>query len=190
MAEEQNIMQNTKEAQKTVIAFIAGLLIGGLLVWIFAEPAADTADTPDDSDTGAVEEMLDDTEDTDETADEEADTTDENTDDEDTMETGEGSVSVSDQPAGSTVTIESAVFPTDEGWIGVRDYRNDQMGSILGVARYSRSQGLIPESIRLLRATTAGEEYAIVFYTESGDREFNLAEDVQVEGVFETFRAE
>lgn len=184
-------MLNTKEAQKTVIAFVAGLLIGGLLVWIFSEPAAPAANGDDDTDRGAVEEMMDDTEDADDADD--VDRTATETDDiadADDMQTGDGSIRVADQDAGSTVTLSSAVFPTDEGWIGVRDYDDGEVGNILGVVRYSKTQGLVPESIRLLRPTLADEEYAVVFFTDNGDRRFTASTDTQIDGAIETFRAE
>lgn len=181
---------NTTEAQKTVIAFIAGLLIGGLLVWIFGgtpDDSNNTRDTLRDSDVEEVEVM-------DEGADEDtADTTsaEATSSREDvSAETGEGSLEVEDQVASTRVAIESAVFPTDEGWIAVRDYTNGQLGSILGATRYSREQGLIPESVGLLRSTVAGNEYAVVFYRENGDREFSVANDVMVSGIMTTFTAE
>ena len=56
--------------------------------------------------------------------------------------------------------------------------------------RFSEKQGLVPTEIILQRATQPGMDYAVVFYTEDGDRTFNLASDVQIEGVFATFTAE
>lgn len=191
--------QNSKEAQKTVIAFIAGLLIGGLLVWIFGGTPSDDVEMNDDNDADIAADVddvdaLDETETelADNSNDNETDTTDTTTDTTTSseMQTGDGSVSVADQSAGSSVAINSAVFPTDEGWIGVRDYVNGQMGSILGVARYSKEQGLIPDEITLLRPTQAGTEYAVVFFSEDGDRDFSLAGDAQIGGVYDTFRAQ
>ena len=106
------------------------------------------------------------------------------------LTTGDGDVEVNNQSAGMTVTLESAVFPSDEGWIAVRSYPNGQLGSILGAARYSKEQGLVPEEISLLAPTIAGRDYAVVFFTEDGDRVFNLATDVQIEGAISTFSAE
>ena len=188
---EDTQTQSNKDAQKTVIAFIAGLLIGGLLVWIFGGTGApdETQDMTDS--TSEVSDMTDesDSSDANDTSDM-SDTEDESSSTASSqMQTGEGSITVSDQSAGSSVTVDSVVFPTDEGWIGVRDYTNDQMGSILGAARYSKEQGLIPSSVNLLRATEAGNTYAVVFYTEDGDREFNLASDVQIDGIYTTFTA-
>lgn len=181
--------QSTNEAQKTVIAFIAGLIIGGLLAFIFGGTTAETPAVDDEMDTVAeVDE--DDEEDSDLPAasdggDITSDTTPANT-----IQTGDGSVRVSDQDAGATVAISNATFPTDEGWIGVREYADGEVGSILGVARYSKDQGLLPTQVRLLRSTTAGNEYAIVFFTENGDRSFNAATDTQIGDEVEIFTAE
>ena len=77
-----------------------------------------------------------------------------------------------------------------EGWIGVRDYQAGQLGGLLGVSRFSEAQGLVPSGVALQRATVAGKEYAVVVYTESGDRQFNLADDKQIDSVFATFTAQ
>jgi hypothetical protein len=105
------------------------------------------------------------------------------------MQVGEGKVEVKEQAASKTVAIDSATFPTDEGWVGVRDYSDGKVGYILGVARYSKAQGLIPAEVTLQRSTIAGKEYAIVFFKESGDRKFNAAVDTQLEGTVATFKA-
>ncbi len=89
-----------------------------------------------------------------------------------------------------SVTLDGATFPTEEGWVAVRTYPNGQLGSILGAARYSKVQGLIPSEVTLLAPTTAGRDYAVVFFSEDGDYKFNLAHDAQVGGVFGTFTAE
>lgn len=179
---------NTKEAQKTVIAFIAGLLIGGLLVWVFSEPSPDAAPENENDTVSEVDDMDDD-----EADDIDTETGDDAADDDNQapeMQTGDGSIDVRDQAAGSTVSIDGAVFPEDEGWIAVRDYANGEVGRVLGATRFSRSQGLMPESVRLLRPTVAGNEYAVVFFTESGDRSFNMATDTQIEGVMTVFEAQ
>lgn len=184
-----------QEGQKTIVSFIAGLLIGGLLVWVFGG-TNDTTTAPEgevvDETTEGVDETTDEANDRDE--DETSagsDSTDEETESQTpTMQTGEGALEVSNQPAGSSVAIEGATFPNDNGWIAVRSYENEQLGNILGAARFSREQGLVPESVPLLVPTVAGRTYAVVFFTEDGDREFNLATDTQVEGVWETFTAQ
>ncbi|MFT5037157.1 MAG: hypothetical protein ACI9VM_000734 [Candidatus Azotimanducaceae bacterium] len=179
--------QEKQESQKTVVAFIAGLLIGGLLVWVFGG-------TPEGA---PVEEVVVDA------------VTSEQGDDETIvvevddstpvvavptpvaeLPVGNGAVSVADQDAGMSVSLGGATFPADEGWIGVREYVNEQLAGLLGVVRYSKEQGLVPELIVLQRGTESGDSYAVVFYSESGDRIFNLAEDVQVGGVMDTFLAQ
>lgn len=184
--------QEKQEGQKTVVAFIAGLLIGGLLVWVFSSPAP-------------AEEMEDATGDTNTeqpaTADRNNNTNvDTSSDDEvvsvPTLPTGDGAIAVDSQTAGSVVTLASAEFPTAEGWVAVRDYDGENVGGILGAARYSQSQGLIPQEVELLRATEAGMEYAVVFFTEdgaintSGGLFFDPAGDKQIDGVMTTFKAE
>lgn len=181
--------QEKKENQKTIVAFAAGLLIGGLLVWVFGG-SAKTDKPTEDQNASTTEQTVTVTPSKDETT---------KTDDKTTeapkaevkpvLNTGEGKVEVVDQKAGSSVDLKSATFPSDEGWIGVRDYVNGQPAGLLGVARFSKVQGLVPEAVTLQRATVAGKTYAVVFYSESGDRVFSLANDVQVPGVFATFTA-
>jgi len=178
--------QEKQENQKTIVAFAAGLLIGGLLVWVFAGGTPSTEKKTDDESATTTEEVDGDVEG-------EATSTDnEDADEEDAaqvMQRGDGAVTISDQAAGTKVALESATFPTDEGWIGVRDYVDGQIGGILGVARFSKEQGLIPQEITLQRSTKAGNTYAIVFFGENGDRVFNTANDKQAEGVVSTFTA-
>ena len=191
-----DMTEEKQEGQKTIVAFIAGLLIGGLLVWVFSDtpeaqaPENGTGDTVEETENGeetgnGTNENGGDSGDANG-----GDNTTENGDETPTMSVGDGAVDVSDQEAGRFINLDSVTFPTDEGWIGVRSYANGQLGSLLGVVRYSKEQGLIPETIELQVPTTAGREYAVVFYTESGDREFSLAEDVQIDEVFATFTAQ
>lgn len=180
--------EEKQESQKTVVAFVAGLLIGGLLVWVFGG----TPETTPEQKTEVTDES---SEVTDESDSEDSTVA---SDEEETptevieiaeLPVGNAAVEIKDQAAGTSVSLEGATFPSDEGWIGVRDYVDGQLTGLLGVVRYSKEQGLVPETIILQRATEAGKTYAVVFYSESGDRKFNLAEDVQVGGVIETFTA-
>lgn len=182
-AEEQQ-----QDGQKTLVAFIVGLLIGGMLVWVFSGPEA-TAPTTDEEVTEEVSSETNSNESTDSgvvTNDKEdaSETT------KATLQVGKGSVVVEDQKASDTIVLQSATYPISEGWIGVREYNNDQLGYILGVVRFSESQGLVPSEITLQRSTTAGNRYAVVIYTEDGDRVFNLANDVQIDQIFDTFTAQ
>jgi hypothetical protein len=173
-----------QEGQKTIVSFIVGLLIGGLLVWAFSGPSVEAPKTEKaDEDKEEVEkEKI------------EVTTTTESAEVEDvapvaTLPVGEGDVEVADQPAGEAVVLASATFPVSEGWIGVRDYQSGQLGGLLGVVRFSEAQGLVPNSVVLQRATVAGKEYAVVVFTESGDLKFSIADDVQLDSVFATFTA-
>lgn len=186
-----------QDGQKTLVAFIVGLLIGGMLVWAFSGP--DAATPVDDEDPNpATEEAGDEGEaSTDESADDEesdtsADTNNNNTESAPAAElsVGEGDISVSNQPAGRTVQLDNATYPVSEGWIGVRDYNNDELGYIKGVVRFSESQGLVPEEIILQQPTIPGREYAVVIFTEDGDFDFSLAGDVQIDQIFDTFTAQ
>jgi hypothetical protein len=173
--------QLKEESQKTVVSFVVGLLVGGLLVWAFT---GDGHEAPKKQADDEKSEMKND----DKTATQEAVGTDKD-DTTTSVPVGEGAVSVAGDKAGMTVSIADVTFPVKEGWVGVRNLNDGKLGMILGVARFSAEQGLNPKQIELLTPTVAGREYAIVFYSESGDRKFNLAEDVQLEGEFATFTA-
>ncbi|MEZ4200132.1 MAG: hypothetical protein R3B69_00810 [Candidatus Paceibacterota bacterium] len=175
-----------QESQKTIVAFVAGLLVGGLLVWVFSadnHKQSEMSDEMNDSTSTMV----------DESADSQADTDDMDTSDTTNStresQSGDASIEVRDQAAGNVVAIEGAVYPNDEGWMGVKDYNDGQLSGLLGVARFSKEQGLTPTEVELLRATEAGKQYAIVYFTENGDREFSLATDVQIDDVVAVFTA-
>jgi hypothetical protein len=192
MAEETQ-----QDGQKTLVAFIVGLLIGGMLVWAFSGPSADAPASMSPAD-----EASEDVTGTNNDSDAESETSDVTDSMGDkggsaevvtpapTLEVGDGAIRVSDQPASRSVAIDSAVYPVSEGWVGVREYNNEQLGYILGVVRFSESQGLVPTEIVLQRSTTPGNTYAVVVYTEDGDFDFSLAGDVQIDKVFDTFKAE
>ncbi len=197
MAEET---QTQQDGQKTLVAFVVGLLIGGMLVWAFSGPTADapaenTDNGSDSSETATSSDEESETNDDSATNEESTDESeDANASSESTNDTqlpvGDGSVTIQDQPASSAVAIESATYPVSEGWIGVREYNDGQLGTILGVVRFSESQELLPEQIVLQRPTVAGQEYAVVIFTEDGDFDFNLAGDVQIDEIFDTFTAQ
>lgn len=182
-----NVMTDTQkeEGKKTVVSFIVGLLIGGLLVWAFSGNPTE-APTPDTNETATT------------TVEEEAAAEPTAASEEETeantatpsMTVGEGAVMVNDQTASTRIVLDSVTFPIAEGWVGVRDYTNETLGPILGVVRFSESQGLVPQAIQLQYATRPGREYAVVFFSEDGDRQFNLATDVQIDRVFATFSAQ
>lgn len=181
--------EETQDGQKTIVAFVVGLLIGGMLVWAFSGPTADapTSQT-DNEETEQVENEENSETDAVSGADENGSET--SNEEAPVLQVGEGKVTVQDQKAATSVKLSSATYPVSEGWIGVREYNNDQLGYILGVVRFSESQGLIPSEITLQRSTTAGNRYAIVIFTEDGDFNFSLANDVQIDTIFDTFVAQ
>ena len=176
--------QEKQESQKTIVAFAAGLLIGGLLVWIFGgapkqEEMKDTTATTTPTTEGTNVEPSTDSKNT--PTKEEVTTAPKAV-----LITGEGKVEIGDIKAGNVVTLSSATFPTDEGWIVVRDSNNGQISGVLGAARYSKEQGLVPKEVSLVRPTVTGKTYAIVFYSESGDRKFTQTDDKQIDKVAPT----
>lgn len=176
--------EETQDGQKTLVAFVVGLLIGGMLVWAFSGPSASAPDsevqteeseeinTSDNhsSDTNEVEVI-------------------EEVEEVSALEVGDGKIVVADQDASNSISLESAIYPISEGWIGVREYDNEKLGFILGVVRFSESHGLVPSSIALQRSTIPGRDYAVVIFTEDGDYDFSLAGDVQIDTIFDTFTA-
>jgi hypothetical protein len=177
-----------QEGQKTVVAFITGLLIGGLLVWVFSstpETEAPSSANTDDTEEVKLGDMprtvttttVSDSDSSPEPA-------------EPAMPTGEGSIEVDDQEAGNSVMLGALEYPTSDGWVAVRELVDGMPGNILGAARYSTDQGLLPTEVNLQRATESGKSYLVVFYTEDGDRDFNLRNDRQIEGPAATFMAE
>ncbi len=184
MADEQQ-----QDGQKTLVAFVVGLLIGGMLVWAFSGPSNNSSTNKIDNEKNKEVKVDENKKDENKS---------EGANDQDTgvsgtqakLQVGEGKVTVEDQKSSKTVALAGATYPVSEGWIGVREYNNEKLGYILGVARFSESQGLIPSEITLLRPTTAGNNYAIVIYKEDGDFDFSLAGDVQIDTVFDTFVAQ
>jgi hypothetical protein len=180
MAEEKQ----QQEGQKTIVAFVVGLLIGGMLVWAFSgspsEAPKDDHDDHEETSTETTNQESNTTDGTSATTEAEAPK----------LSVGDGKIVVNDQPASSAIKLESATYPVGEGWVGVREFNNEQLGYILGVVRFSESQGLVPSEITLQRSTTAGRQYAVVVYTENGDFDFNLANDVQIDTVYSTFTAQ
>ncbi len=182
-----------QEGQKTVVAFIAGLLIGGLLVWVFS--SSEPAVAPYNEAGETTSEAAETTGATTNTRGETNTNTDSPVAEIEIAElpVGDGAIAVSDQAAGSLVKVDSASFPLTDGWIAIRDYNDGAVGGILGAARFSQSQGLVPTEVELLRATEAGMTYAAVFFTEdgsvngSGSLYFDPANDQQIEGVVSEF---
>jgi len=182
MAEEKQ-----QDGQKTIVAFVVGLLIGGMLVWAFSGPSTEAPTMTQDEEEAEQTDVQ-----SSDVISKNNGTTEESTAvvEAPVLEVGDGDIVVNNQPASNSIVLASATYPVSEGWIGVREFNNEQLGYILGVVRFSESQGLVPTEIVLQRATTPGADYAIVVYTEDGDFDFNLANDVQIDTIFDTFTAE
>ncbi len=86
-----------------------------------------------------------------------------------------GAVSVANQPAGSSVTIESVTVPPPGVWIAVREVHGNDLGNVLGAVRVTGPQSNV--SIPLLRATQSGSSYAVELYRDSGNDVFDLVSD-------------
>ncbi len=170
-----------QESQKTVVAFITGLLIGGLLVWVFSSTPEAKQETEMNGEKVTKEEVV------------KPDTSKETPVNTVTpvtkVVTGKGSLSVADQKAGKLVTLGEVEVPAQSGWVVVRDYMDGVPGNVLGAARYSVEEGLMPTSVDLMRGTTVGGSYQVVFFTNEGDIAFKLGEDVVVDGIATTFKA-
>lgn len=173
--------EEVKDSQKTVVAFIAGLLVGALLVWMFGSSDADMKQDMHDADDESAlldEDMMEfDSESEADTAmNEEVDAILAAE-----LPVGDAEAELGGTTAGSVVNLSSATFPTDAGWVAVRSYNDGMLGNVLGASRYSKEQGLVPETIQLLTPTIVGQEYAIVFFSENGDRQFNMRSDFQLD---------
>lgn len=175
-------MEEKEKNQKTVVAFIAGLLIGGLLVWVFSvAPSAkkdvvldDTNNTTDTTPTAST------------TGDVSVTPTKDNKVTTASMPTpaavhGAGSITVDDQPAGTVVKLGEMKVPLDSGWVVVHETNADgSLGNALGASRFGVKEGLMPTQVELLRATMSGKTYAVVFYNENGDKIFSKSSDAPV----------
>lgn len=173
-----------QESQKTVVAFITGLLIGGLLVWVFSSSPEDKMKTDTEKDTTKAEETTKVDGKTEEIKIGNVTTT------APQGVTGEGSIGVTDQKAGASVALGALKYPATSGWVVVRDYKDNVPGNILGAARYDTVVGLIPTSVELMRNTISGNSYQVVYYTNGGVLDFKLGEDVVVNGPAATFKAQ
>ena len=162
-----------EESKKTVVAFITGLLIGGLLVWVFSSNGATAPEVvvnDEEKKTESTEVKSEDIKVVSETK-------------------AVGTIAVLDQKAGKTVTLGTLTFPAESGWVVVRDYMDGVPGNILGAARYNTEEGLTPAKVELIRETVKGSSYQVVYYTNEGAPVFGTTEDKPVVGIQATFKA-
>lgn len=96
-------------------------------------------------------------------------------------------IAVSSQPAGNTVTVQSAVLSKD-GWVAVRENIGGEMGSVLGAAWFPKGTAT-NVTIELLRNTAPGKTYFVTIFTDNGDKKFSSKTDTLIPESSETFTA-
>lgn len=172
-------MDEKEKNQKTVVAFIAGLLIGGLLVWVFGAAPERTSDDRDSAGTDVTRTDAGNTDaEVGTPAQGRGDSSSESTSEAPRIVvSGNGAISVSDQPAGVVVELGEVEYPTTDGWIVIHDDIAGELGNALGASRYSTEVSLLPATVELLRSTESGNTYHAVLYSENGDRVFDLDDD-------------
>lgn len=88
------------------------------------------------------------------------------------------SIIVGEQVPGSTVNINLVSLPSD-GWVVVHEVSGGVIVNALGAAR--RDAGSHEDvKVHLLRGTVSGGHYAVVLYTDNGDKEFSLVTDTPI----------
>lgn len=177
-----------QESQKTVVAFITGLLIGGLLVWVFSSAPAEKDKTNEEKTDTDTEQVDTKDEKTDEKTDEKKEATAETVSDASKI-IGKGTITVSDQASGEVVTLGKVEFPTKIGWVVVRDLKDGKGVGVLGAALYNTEIGLIPTTVPLMRATVKDSSYQVVFFTNNGDSGFSIVDDKPLDEAVATFKA-
>jgi hypothetical protein len=90
------------------------------------------------------------------------------------------SVSVSDQKAGTSVSVTEIALPAS-GWIAIRDYANGKMGNTLGAKLLSKGTQT-NVVVELLRPMVAGNSYVAVPLKDNGDGLYKGTDDVPFNG--------
>lgn len=163
--------ETMSHSQKTVAAAIVALIIGIGIGFILADgntvPASDNAEketattTIDENSTTTTK-----------------DTTDESGDDsggEPVVSTSSTHISVSNQSAGLTVSVDEVTVDQNV-WVAVYEDRSGQPGNILG-AKWIPA-GTFSGDVSLLRGTDPGNTYYVILHKATGDHEFDHTEDV------------
>ncbi len=89
---------------------------------------------------------------------------------------GSGAVSVADQSAGSSVTVESVTVPPPGVWVAIQETSDGTLGNVLGATRVHGPRSNV--TVNLLRNTAPDRAYAVVLYRDGGDGGvFNLKVD-------------
>lgn len=87
------------------------------------------------------------------------------------------SITVSDQPAGLRVVVDSVTLE-GSGWIAIHEDNDGKLGNILGAQRFDA--GTYKGLVDLLRNTVEGGVYYAVLYSDNGDNLFDHKKDAIV----------
>ena len=85
------------------------------------------------------------------------------------------SLTVIDQKAGTSVTVETLAVPAPGVWVAVREVQGTDLGNILGAAR--AREPVTSLIIPLLRATVPNRLYVAVLYRDDGNDTFDQDEE-------------
>lgn len=84
-----------------------------------------------------------------------------------------GAVSVSNQPSGESVIVESVTVPPPGIWVAVREIAGRDLGNVLGAARVVGPRGSV--QVALLRPTEPNRSYAVQLYRDDNNGVFDPA---------------
>lgn len=91
-----------------------------------------------------------------------------------TSGSGQGVITVHDQPAGMQVVVVRADISEGQ-WIVIHEEQSGALSNVLGAARFVG--GATTGTVELLRATMSGVRYHAVIYADNGDAVFSLEDD-------------
>jgi hypothetical protein len=136
--------------------FLPGAAIGALLMWMYTGSIGITMPAPNPDSTANASEQQPTNE-----------------------QAPQHQLEVRDQPAGHAVIVERVVL-TETSWVAVRELNEDgSVGNILGAAR--RDAGEHERVVvDLLRSTEPDKRYALVIFTDDGDKAFDSKKDTPV----------
>lgn len=154
-----------------LIIAVLGFILGTAATWFFVSPRGSDREERNENGTAAIEQN---------SSTKETSQRQENTDQQPAEMTpsatnaSSNAISVDEQPAGSSVTVNMATFGVP-GWVVIHEDKDGALGNIIGAARFD--PGIHLGEVPLLRNTVSGGMYHAVLYTDDGDREFNQATD-------------
>lgn len=94
------------------------------------------------------------------------------------MAQSKNTITVNDQFAGFTVSVDKLTLDTD-GWVVIHEDIDGKPGAILGASR--RDAGTYEKvEIELVRNTEEGSTYYAMLHTDDGDRQFDHTKDLAI----------